>query len=418
MKKSKLQNGITVIEDPIKDAKSFTLLVMFRTGSRNETKDIWGISHFLEHMAFKGTPSYPTAELLNKELDSLGAMYNAFTSKEYTGYYIKGSMNVFDRAFPIIAEMTTSPIIKDIDVDKERGTIIEEINMYEDDPRRKIGDYFEQCIYDDEQIAQEVVGTAASLAGVHAGELIGYRKKYYTGGNAIIAISGFVPAGFKKMVVDRFSSIEPGQEKFLPKVSKPTKTINLCTKETQQTHLAFGFLGAGVLDDDTNAIKILSIILGGNMSSRMFSEIREKRGLAYYVRTYSDNMHEAGSFVTFAGINNEKVYEAVKIIKEVYASVLDGVPEEELRRAKDYVSGIITLQYEDSEYRSESLALEEVFGEELKSLEQRLKEVEEVTGVDVKRVAKRIIDFDNPCFALIGPFKSPQKFDKILGVKS
>jgi len=416
--KHKLESGLTVIEDPIKEAKSFTLLVMFRTGSRNETKDIWGISHFLEHMAFKGTPTYPTAELLNKELDSLGAMYNAFTSKEYTGYYIKGSVNVFERAFSIIAEMTTSPIIRDADVDKERGTIIEEINMYEDDPKRKIGEYFEQCIYDDEQLAQEVVGTAVSLADIHAKELIDYRKKYYTGGNAIIAISGFVPAGFKAMVAEGFSSIESGQEKFLPKVSKPTRNVNLCTKETQQTHLAFGFLGTGVLDKDTDAVKILSIILGGNMSSRMFSEIREKRGLAYYVRTYSDNMHEAGSFVTFAGINNEKVYDAVKIIKEVYASVLDGVPEEELRRAKDYVSGIITLQYEDSEYRSESLALEEVFGEELKGLDQRLKEVEKVTADDIKRVAKRIIDFDNPCLALIGPFKNPEKFDKILRIKS
>lgn len=414
MEKKLLPNGVTVIKDQIKDAKSFTLLVMFRTGSRNETKDIWGISHFLEHMAFKGTVSFPSPELLAKELDSLGAMHNAFTSKEYTGYYIKGSKIVFDRALQIISEMTTAPIILDTEVDKERGTIIEEINMYEDDPRRKLGDYFENDIYDDEQVAQDIVGTAVSLQGIHAKELINYRDKYYTAGNAIVSISGYVPDDFDKKVDLSFDSIKSGREEFLPKVTKSTKTINIYNKKTQQTHLALGFPGIGELDSDNVAVKVLSVVLGANMSSRMFNEVRVKRGLAYFVQTFSDNMHETGSFATFAGLNNDKVYDALRVMKDVYLSVLERVPKEELRRAKDYIEGIITLQYEDSEYRSESLALEEIYGEELKSLDDKLAEVEAVTVEDILRVAKRLIDFDKVCLSLIGPFKEEVEFAKIL----
>lgn len=412
-----LTNGITVVEDVTNEAKSFTLLVMFRTGSRNETKDIWGISHFLEHMAFKGTPTYPSAELLAKELDSLGAMYNAFTSKEYTGYYIKGSKVVFERALKIISEMTTTPIIIDEEVDKERGTIIEELNMYEDDPRRKIGDLFETDLYDDEQIAQDIIGSVESLTGIHAKELLAYREKYYTSDNTVVALSGYVPADFKESAEALFSSIAAGKETFLPAVSKATKALNLHYKETQQTHLAIGFPGIGVLDQDNVIAKILSVILGGNMSSRMFSEIREKRGLAYYIRTYSDNMHEAGSFVTFAGINNDKVYDAISLIKSVYQSALTLVDDVELKRAKDYVSGIITLQYEDSEYRSENLAFAEIYGEKLKTLDERLAEIEAVTAADVLRVAQRLIDFDKICLSLIGPFNDESKFAKILNTK-
>ncbi len=409
-----LPNGIHVVEDPISASQSFTLLVMVRTGSRNETPDIWGISHFLEHMAFKGTPTYPSAELLNKELDSLGAMYNAFTSKEFTGYYIKGSSKVFKKALSIISEMTTSPIIVDEEVDRERGTIVEEIHMYEDDPRRKIMDNFEEALYPNLLLSQNTIGTKKSLAGIHAVEIRTYRDKHYVGSDIYISISGAVPTGFREEVDSAFSHVPVGKNSYTPGVSRETKKINLEYRDTQQTHLAIGFPGLPVTDERVEIAKVLSILLGGNMSSRMFSEVRERRGLAYYVRTYSDNMFDDGSFVTFAGVNNEKTEEAVRVIAEVYRGVTNDITKEELARAKDYAIGILTLQYEDSEYRSEVNGIMDMYGLKVKSLEERIKAIDDITLEQVQSLAKDLINFDKVCLALIGPFKDDSIFAKIL----
>lgn len=417
MNKYTLSNGITVIEDPISDAQSFTILVMFKTGSRNETPEIWGISHFLEHMAFKGTPSYPSAALLSKELDSLGAMYNAFTGKEYTGYYIKGSKKVLPKAISILSEMTLSPIVLDEEVDKERGTIIEELNMSEDDPRRKIYDYFEQCIYADKQVSQEIIGSKESLAGIHAKQIIDYRDKYYLAGNATVVVSGYTSDDLQQRLEAAFSALPKGELEYLPPISEPRKRVNIFTKETQQTHLAIGFPGLDVHDTDRAVAQVLATTLGGNMSSRMFSEVREKRGLAYYVKTYSDNMDDNGCLVTFAGVNNEKATEAAGVILDVYRGIKEDVPEEELRRNKDYISGIMTLNYEDSEHRSEVGAMTQLYGEEQKTLEERIAEIEAVTAEQVKALANRLFDEKKLCLALIGPFSNEADFVKILEEK-
>jgi len=414
MKKYTLTNGITVIEDPIVDAQSFTILVMFKTGSRNETPEIWGISHFFEHMAFKGTPTYPGADLLSKELDSLGAMYNAFTGKEYTGYYIKGSKKVLSRAIAIISEMTLSPIILEEEVDKERGTIIEELNMSEDDPRRKIYDYFEECIYENKQISQEIIGSKESLAGIHAAQIVDYHNRYYLAGNAVITVSGFTPADLGEQLEKAFMALPTGETGYLPEIKEPRKRVNISTKKTQQTHLALGFPGIDVHDQDRDVAQVLSTLLGGNMSSRMFSEVREKRGLAYYVKSYSDNMADAGCFVTFAGVNNEKAEEAIETILEVYRGVKSGIPADELRRTKDYLIGITTLSYEDSEHRSETNAITQSYGLDYRSLDDKITAVEAITAEQVAALANKLFDESRLCLALIGPFQDEQKFAKIL----
>jgi predicted Zn-dependent peptidase len=415
LKKYSLSSGIQIIEDMMPEAQSFTILVMFKTGSRNETEDIWGISHFLEHMVFKGTKSFPAPDILAKELDSLGAMYNAFTSKEHTGYYIKGSKRIFDRALSLISEMTTSPIISEEEVNKERGTIVEELNMYEDNPQRKIYDYFEECLYTNKYISQVIVGSKESLGGINADSIKKYRDKHYRAGNMVIAISGYVPENFRELAATSFNVLD-GETEYLAQELEERTNVNICNKETQQTHLAVGFPGVSYNHKDRTIAKVISMILGGNMSSRMFSEIREKRGLAYYVKTYSDNMADDGCLVTFASINNDKVYDAVKLILNVYTSAIDGITEDELRRAKDYIIGMLTLQYEDSEYRSETNAAFLLYGIEPKSLDDRIAEVEGISLDEVKRVASELIIPKKATLALIGPFKETSEFDRILGI--
>jgi predicted Zn-dependent peptidase len=414
MKKYTLSNGITVIEDPILDAQSFTILVMFRTGSRNETPDIWGISHFFEHMAFKGTPTYPSADLISKELDSMGVMYNAFTGKEYTGYYIKGSRKALDRSVSIISELTLSPIVLDTEVDKERGTIIEELNMSEDDPRRKIYDYFEECIYTNRQISQEIIGSKKSLNSIHADQISAYHSKYYLAGNAVITVSGYVPENLVSQLEIAFSTLPSGQTSYLPEIPETRNQINVLTKKTQQTHMAIGFPGVDIHDSQRDAAQVLATLVGGNMSSRMFREVREERGLAYYVKSYSDNMADAGCFVTFAGVNNEKAVEASAVIVDVYRGVKKGIAEDELRRTKDYIIGITTLSYEDSEHRSETNALTEIYGLDFRSLDDKIAAVEAVTTAQVTELANKLFDEEKLCLALIGPYENGSEFAKIL----
>ena len=417
MQKYQLNNGITVIEDPIIEAESFTFLVMIRTGSRNELNKNWGISHFLEHMAFKGTKSFPTPMLLAKELDSLGAVYNAFTSKEYTGYYVRGGKRVFARALKIISEMTTAPIILDEEVNKERGTIIEEINMYEDDPRSKIYDYFEESLFEDKLVSQEIIGNKETVGHQSAADIISYREKYYTAGNMIISISGYVPEGLGGKLEKHFFTMKGKKIDYLKPILEEKKRINLCYKETQQTHLALGFRGVSFLSKNRDKAKLLSVICGGNMSSRMFSEVREKRGLAYYVSTISDNMLDVGSFFTLAGINNEKVFEAVELIKKVFIGVPGTITENELRRAKDFMIGMITLRNEDGEQRANQNAIREIYGVGAETLKERVTAIEEITLKGINSLAAELINVDNLCFAAIGPFKDSEKFAKILSQK-
>ncbi len=416
MNRYKLENGVTVIEDPIEGSQSFTLMVMFKTGSRNETPEIWGISHFLEHMAFKGTKSYPTAALLADELVGLGVMYNAFTSKEYTGYYIKGAKRVFDKSLNIISEMTIEPVIVDEEVEKERGTVIEELNMYEDSPQRKIFDYFEECLYQNKQVSQNIVGSKESLAGIHAKEIKEYREKYYRTGNAVISISGYIPTNLRELLTKEFSNLEKGENAYLPAVIEDRKQINLSYRETQQTHMAIGFPGLKFTDSEKDAATVLSALLGGNMSSRMFKEIREKRGLAYYVNTYDDDLDDTGSLVTFTGVNNEKAVEAAGIINDVYKSVLKEIPEEELIKTKNYLIGILALQYENSEKRSTYNAIREIYRAETETLEEKIAKIEAVTADHVIALANRLFDEKKLCLALIGPFKDETEFAKILGI--
>lgn len=413
-KSYKLDNGLRVVEDPIEGSNSFTLMVMFKTGSRNETPEIWGISHFLEHMTFKGTKTYPSAYLLAKELDSLGAAYNAYTSKEHTGYYLKGSKKVFDRALAIISEMTVDPIITDQEAEKERGAIIEELNMYEDDPARKVVDFFEESLYENHQLAQEIAGTKESLRGIHAKEILQYREKYYKTGNAVVSIAGFVPKNFKTLVEESFKKLKKGEDDYLPPVIEEKKMINIINKETQQTHLVIGYPGISIRDKDRDTIRVLSTLIGGNMSSRMFTEVREKRGLAYYVRTVADTLLDTGAIATMAGVNNEKSFDAVKIIKEVFESATRDIPENELQKTKDFMTGIMTLQYENSEVRSEINAMTELYGLEHNSLAERIKNIEKVSSSEVKAVAKKLLDSKKICLALIGPYNDIGKFEKAL----
>lgn len=411
-----LDNGLRVVEDPIEGSHSFSMMVMFKTGSRNETEDIWGISHFLEHMCFKGTKSFPSANILAKELDSLGALHNASTSKEHTGYYLKASSHVFEKALNIICEITTDPIITDSEADKERGAIIEELNMYEDDPARRVGDYYEEVLYRNHQISQDIGGTKKSLNGIHAKEMIAYRNKYYRAGNAVVSIAGKIPENFKELIETRLKSLETGENKYLDGELEDRKRVNLKTKDTNQTHMILGFPGVSILDKDREVARILATLLGGNSSSRMFSEVREKRGLAYYIFSMSDNMQDDGTIATFAGVNNDRIYEAVSLISDIYDSIKEDVPEDELKKTKDYLSGVITLSYEESELRAQRNATTTLYGLKPASLEKRLEQIERVTSQDVKRLANELIDRQKICLALIGPFKDKDKFEKALKI--
>lgn len=411
----KLNNGLSVILSPIASTKAVTVLVLFGTGSRYEPEKIGGISHFLEHMYFKGTKRRPTALAVSEELDSMGSSFNAFTSKEYTGYYIKAASHHLDQMLDILSDMLFEPLFDAKEMEKEKGAVIQEINMYEDSPREYVDDLYEENLYGkDHPLGRMIAGTREKVRGITREQLLQYLKDHYFGENAIVSIAGEIdPADALKKVTKYFGRMPKGKKQIPAKFKKSATEPKIYYKKTEQTHLIIGSLGYPYSYKHKNAYKLLGIALGGSMSSRLFIKIRERRGLAYFVRTGTSEYMDTGTIATQAGIDNDKVYEAIQAIAEEYKLVAKDLNAKELIKAKEIAKGRMILDYEDSMSVAMRLGMDARYGEKLRTLNERIKDIDKVTLAEVKAVAKDV--FKPPySLALIGPFKDPKKFSKLI----
>jgi predicted Zn-dependent peptidase len=435
-----LRNGLTVITSPMYGTKTATILIMVGTGSKYEKESERGISHFLEHMLFKGTKSRPTALKLSSELDGLGAEYNAFTSKEYTGYFVKAAADKLPAALAIVSDMFLHSLLRPDEIEREKGVIIEEMNMYWDNPLMYLEDVFEQCLYGDTPAGRDTIGTKASVSGFKQRDFIRYREAQYGAANTHVVVAGnidslgkrlnaaliknFLSAAFKKRG-SGFSALAPVKEG----QTKPAVRIHF--KATDQAHLSLGVRTAGYADRDKIAIKLLSIILGGSMSSRLFISLRERRGLAYYVQTQSEHYSDHGYLTTRAGVPVDKLNEAMKIILSEYGRISSSpVPAAELKRAKDMIYGRMTIDLEESDHIANWYASQAVMAATLKragtngvkimSPENFFTAIKKVSAGDLKRVAKRIFKNNGLNLAVIGPYdkKHGRIFTDLLKMKN
>lgn len=418
-KKIKLKNGLRVILVPQPESLATTAMVAVQAGSKYETKEQNGISHFLEHMCFKGTTKRPKPIDISAELDGLGAQYNAFTSQESTAYYAKAKNENFDEILDVVADMYLNPTFDSNEIEKEKGVIIQELNMYEDTPSRRVGELFMQLVYGDQPAGWDIGGRKEVIRKITRNDFIKYRGRHYVPQATIVTISG----GFKKKDIIKkiekyFLTLKPGPKAKKLNVkeiqAKPKELVHF--KESDQTHLIMGFRAFGIHDKRRLALQVGSEILGGGMSSRLFQKIRDELGAAYYVRAEADLYSDHGLFMMSAGVDHTKLNAVIKAGLKEFARLRDElVSGKDLKKAKEHLIGGLYLSLETSDEIGAFYASQELMGLKLTSPQEIAKKVNAITATDVRNVMRAIIKNDRLNLALIGPFKK-RSFRGILKV--
>lgn len=411
----KYDNGLRLISVPMTDRKIATVMVLVGTGSRYEQKQNNGISHFLEHMMFKGTKKRPGSLDISLELDAIGADSNAFTSKEYTGYYARASSEHTELLLDIIADIFQNSNLDKEEIEKEKGVIAEEINMYLDSPRRYVNDIFEMLLYGDQPLGWDISGDKDTIKTFTQDEIKNYFLHNYVAHNTIIAISGNINIDEVKSKIPKyFTDVRDGGVPKFDAVSESQSQpqSKIWNKKTDQTHINVGVRAYSLKDERSYSLELLSIILGGNMSSRLFNEVREKRGLAYSVSTFVTSFTDAGYLTTHLGVDNGKVYDALKVIIDEYKKIRDsGVTEEELKNAKSYNRGKVLMALDSPDFIASYVSEQLLLKDEVLTPEQELEKYDQVTVEMINSVAKDIFQNHKLNLALIGPFN--ENDDKI-----
>ncbi|BFD25269.1 MAG: pitrilysin family protein [Candidatus Parcubacteria bacterium] len=401
-----LNNSLPIIAVPVMGTKTVTVLLMVRTGSKYESKKENGLSHFLEHLFFKGTERYPDARTLAAALDQIGSEYNAFTSKEYTGYWVKVAANKLENALDLVSEMLLNSRFRAEDIEREKGVIVEELNMYEDNPLFKIDDLLESCLYGDSPAGRDIGGTPDNVKLFKRADFLRYFKRQYGASSSTLVVAGRLPKDYSRLVKKYFSAFPKNDWRDKVKVKEAQKAPQLLTKykKTDQSTLSLGVRAFSASHKDEIALKLLATILGGSMSSRLFSEIRERRGLAYSVRTSAEFYTDTGYLATTAGIRLGKEEEAIAVILDNYHRLTSElVPESELQRTKDMYKGRLAISLESSDSLANWYGGQAAMKRPLRTPEEYLKKIEAVQAADLRRVARNIFKDSNLNFALIGP---------------
>jgi len=407
---------------PKPGVRSVTALVLCNTGSRFETKEEQGIAHFFEHMVFKGTKTYDSAQKLASTIDALGADFNAFTGKEYTGYYVKAASRHLPTALSVLSEMVLKPLLRQEDIDREKGVIIEEMNMYHDTPMRYVDTLFERMVFPNAGLGHDVLGDREVIKSTTTERFTTFLNKWYGLENMLLVLSGDekaledekLPSAIAKYFdlpnSDRAKGKIDLKSYFDPKQFQETR-LHVETRKTEQAHLVLGWPGLARSSDKKHILSVLSTILGGAMSSRLFSEVREKRGLCYYVRSDVEYFHDLGMVGASAGVDPNRTTEALSVILEECFSLADGrkpITEEELVMAKEHIVGSMILSFEDSKSVAQFYGMRHLLLGEIESPEEITKKIQSVTLEQLATLAKDIFVPGQQRLAVIGPFEEKE----------
>jgi len=418
--RSILANGLNVITVPMPSFESATVMIMVGAGSRYETKLNNGISHFLEHMAFKGTKNRPSALAISTLIDGIGGEFNAFTGKETTGYYIKSSSNHIDLCMDVLSDMLCNSLFDEKEIEKEKGVILEEINLYEDTPARKIGDVYENLLYKDTPMGWDIAGEKDVIKKIQRQDFINYMSSLYSADNIVIVVAGGIDSGKTKELVEKYfgKMAKFNTLRYTKVVENQTKPDMLIKeKKTEQVHVSIGIRTIPLDHQDRYPLSILASILGGGMSSRLFHQVREKRGLAYYVRSSSEHYQDCGSLVSVAGVDPKRAEEAVAVILEQYHGISNfkfPISNEEIKKAKEFVKGHLVLELEDSRSVAGFFGSQALLEKKIDKPEEVLEKIKNVTLDQVEKVAKKYFVEEGLNLAIIGNFTDGQRFEKLL----
>lgn len=423
-----LKNGLSVLLLPMKSVESLTAMVLTNTGSRYEETNKFGIAHFFEHIVFKGTKNYPTAQELAATIDGLGAEFNAFTGHEYTGYYVKSAAKHIEKSLDVLSDMLLQPNLQPADIDREKGVIVEEMNMYADTPARHVGSLFNQMAFKGTGLGHDILGTKDSVTSVTKADFEAFLSQWYGLSNMVLVLAGKAAKVLDEKLHQQIEELfnKPTNQRGTTRADLQAHLFagNLTDqrllvhyKDTQQAHFVLGWQSFKRDDHRRFALAVASTILGGNMSSRLFTEIREKRGLSYYVRSEVDQYHDTGVLGAAAGVDPQRIEEAISVTLQEFHSLADGskpVTKTELKRAQEHLTGSMILSMEDSSAVAQFYGLKKVLSNRLETLEEVIAKIQAVTIEDVQQVIAALVKKDGVRLALIGPYKSEQKFTELI----
>lgn len=421
VKRSVHSSGLRIVTEEVPSVRSAAVGIWVNVGSRDEAPATAGASHFLEHLLFKGTTSRTALEI-SSSIESVGGEMNAFTSKEYTCFYARVIDTDLPMAINIISDLITSSIVTALDVDAERKVVLEEIAMRDDDPSDLVHDLFSDTYYGDTPIGRPILGTIDSINGMSRNTVFNYYKKKYLPQDLVVAVAGNIK--HKRVVAmveealsrDNFLDVmaAPMLRPNTPVKNSKQQSVGLMYKKSEQAHMFYGMEGVARADERRFAMGVLSAALGGGMSSRLFQEIREKRGLAYSVYAYAQQFAGSGVLGFYAGCNPAKAVEVVEIIRSVLTDVADnGMTHEEIERAKGAVRGSLVLSQEDSGSRMSRIGKNEIVYGQVMDFDDILKSISRVSAEDIRQIANEFL-VKTPTLALVGPFKNESKFEKVL----
>ena len=416
--KKKLSNGMRIITIPMKDNPTTTVLVLVETGSKYENKENNGISHFLEHMCFKGTSKRPSAFDITKELDTIGAQYNAFTSHECTGYYAKSDYKKIDTILDVVSDMYLNPIFPEKEIEKEKGVIIEEINMYSDLPQRIVEREFFKLLYGDCPAGRDIAGPKENIQKMKRTDFIDYRSKHYVASATTVVVAGKInEKEVIKKITNAFKDIGKWKKDEKEKVVEHQKTPQVVVhyKDTDQTHIILGVRSFNTYNKYNPIIRVMDGVLSGGMSSRLFQKLRDEMGICYYVGSGNDTYTDHGIFSVAAGVDSKRVKEAITtILAEMNKLKTILIKHEELNKAKQHLIGNLHLGLESSDSQAMYLGGQEVLKKDLKKPEDIIKEINAVTALEIKFVAERIFKDGGLNLAIVGKFKDDKEFNGVL----
>jgi predicted Zn-dependent peptidase len=414
----RLDNGLRILTAPMESAQSVTCAIMLAAGSRYETPETNGIAHFAEHMFFKGTERRPTARDISKEIDAIGGEFNAFTGKEYTGYYVKCAAESRDVALDVLVDMLRHSKFDPDEIEREKGVIVEEMNMYYDTPRDFIGGVYEELLYDDQPLGWDIIGRKETVRGATRDTFTSYVDHWYTPSRMVIGVGGKIGDGLHERVRELLGDMaeaktgEPEPVRLSP---NGDARVMLHTKTSDQAHICLGVHSYPLEHPDRYVLQVLATILGGGMSSRLFTEVRERRGLAYYVYGLNHSYTDAGSLYAQAGVDINRIDDAVKTVAAELSKIAEEeVPQDELEKAKSFAKGRFVLQLETSQGLIMFGLRREVLETRTPDPEEILAELDKVTAENVTRVAQDVIKQRGLNLAVIGPFDDAARFEQLL----
>ena len=412
-----LPNGLRILTSTFRHTNAVSIIFLFGAGSRYETPGLAGASHLFEHLLFKGTQKRPTPRQISEVVEGVGGSINAFTDREVTGYWCRLAQPHYRSGIDLLSDMAVNSLFREDDIVKEKQVVYEEIRASFDSPAARTSMLLDGLLWPDQPMGRDIAGSVESVGAISRDEMLGYLKTQYVASNTVIAVAGNIEHGeVVEQVSELLGDLHDGEilPMFQFEEKTPKSPVSLEHRPTEQAHLAIGLAGLSNDDPDRHALSLLSVILGETMSSRLFEEVRERRGLAYDIHSGAHFYSDCGALVVESGIDPARVDEAIPVILDQLAGIRDGVTKAEWAQARELTKGRMMLRMEESRAVSSFLGVQELIRNKIESVDEVIARIESVSMEDIERAAQRVINANKLVLALVGPFEDAGRFRTLL----